>query len=89
MEFSKWEQDIHRKPEAMKQFLKSYQYSSYQDSIRIDRAEKGIIQPQAFPGYFSSGKDFEDFIANYFAIDEVGWFPSIFGKESQAKETTN
>lgn len=50
----------------MKQFLESYRYSSYQDYVGIDRAEKNILSSESFPEYFNDAKDFEGFVDDYF-----------------------
>ena len=48
-----------------KQFLKDYRYSSYPDYIGENRFEVAILSKSAFPEYFESRKDFEDFIEDW------------------------
>ena len=49
----------------MKDFLESYRYSSYQDYLGIDRAEKNILDAKSFPEYFEQLNSFKDFLKEY------------------------
>ena len=51
--------------EKARDYLMSYQYSSYMDYINRDRLEKAILNKSAFPEYFDNFKDFEDFIKEW------------------------
>jgi putative transposase len=44
-----------------KEFLSSYEDSSYSDYMDIAREENILLTKDAFPGYFIGKKDFEDF----------------------------
>lgn len=46
-------------------FLQKYKYSSYSDYCGQKRFENAIINPVAFPGYFSTVTDFEDMIKEW------------------------
>lgn len=50
-----------------KKFLDLYRYSSFQDHIGVNRAEKSIINLDNFPDYFKTTQSFKDFIENYFS----------------------
>lgn len=67
IEFPEWDRDENKfDREAMKKFLISYRYSSYQDYIEIDRKEKGILNRNSFPDYFQTKQSFIEFVENYF-----------------------
>lgn len=57
---------VQEKGNEMKNYLRSYQYSSYHEYIGADRVEKGIINKQAFPPYFQENQSFDDFIDQYY-----------------------
>lgn len=62
--FSGWDKNTHNK--ELKDFLESYNYSSYLDFIGSDRLESNILNRNSFPEYFLSEKSFKDFVENYF-----------------------
>lgn len=66
LEFINWEKEINKYSEGMKQFLKSYRYSSYQDYLNVDRGEKSILDPKKFPDYFEKENSFKEFVEGYF-----------------------
>ena len=66
IEFPEWKNQIKKSTADMKKFLESYRYSSYSEYLGKDRAEKNIINSEAFPEYFKNSKEFEDFVENYF-----------------------
>lgn len=67
----KWKEDgINDRNEA-KQYLLDYTHSSYQDYLEIQRKESQIINKGAFPEYFSSYIDFEQFIDEWLAYKDV------------------
>ena len=51
-----------------KQYLEKYAYSSYPEYIGVTRQEKKILDKQAFPGYFSKQKNFDDFIHDWLSF---------------------
>ena len=66
IKFSGWEKDIKSfSQKEMKDFLESYRYSSYQDYLGIDRAEKNILDAKSFPEYFEQLNSFKDFLKEY------------------------
>lgn len=67
--FPGWENDKNNlKQEEIKFFLKSYQFSSYQDFIGVERRQINILNKKAFPNYFDTMVSFQDFVENYFKI---------------------
>ncbi|MEK7131819.1 MAG: transposase [Patescibacteria group bacterium] len=48
-----------------KQFLKNYRYSSYPDYMGENRVETAILNKSAFPEYFESHKEFEDYVDDW------------------------
>ncbi len=71
IKFSGWEKEIKKPSSSMKDFLKTYPYSSYLDYLSTDRVEKNIINVESFPDYFQSSNDFKDFIENYFSNEDI------------------
>jgi putative transposase len=65
-----WEKEIKNSSKNIKNFLDSYQYSSYLDYMDIIRAEKNILTLKNFPDYFNEVHSFKDFIKDYLATDE-------------------
>lgn len=55
----------------IKKFLDSYKYSSYHDYLEIDRVEKKILNSENFPDYFRGKNSFQDFVENYFMLNEL------------------
>lgn len=66
--FPDWETNINSSSKEMKEFIESYDYSSYQDILNSDRLEKRIINLENFPDYFEEINSFKDFVENYFII---------------------
>ncbi|MCC6323601.1 transposase [Candidatus Nomurabacteria bacterium] len=64
--FPDWKNNISKQSSEMKNFLDSYEYSSYVDHIGQDRIVKNIINKDKFPNYFHKEKSFQDFVENYF-----------------------
>ncbi|MBI4136415.1 MAG: transposase [Candidatus Vogelbacteria bacterium] len=60
-----WPTKMIRNIEAAKSFLDHYPYSSYQDYLGHQRQEKVILNPGAFPNYFSSKIDFKSFLDDW------------------------
>lgn len=65
IEFSEWEKGSVYDNTKMKEFLKEYRYSSYQDHIGVERIESNILNRGAFPDYFQEQQSFEKFLENY------------------------
>ena len=66
IKFPNWKNKINKPLYDMKNFLKTYRYSSYLDFIGENRVEQNIITMNNFPDYFKESNSFEDFINNYF-----------------------
>jgi len=72
LEFPEWEELIDKQnPKVWTDFLKKYQYSSYFDYIGVNRVEKNILNKEAFPEYFSSTEEFEDFVESYLSFNST------------------
>lgn len=66
IKFPEWEEQVKKPSVKMREFLESYEYSSYADYLGIDRVEKNIIKPGNFPDYFEDSSSFKDFVEDYF-----------------------
>ena len=66
IKFPDLEKGIIKPTIGMKNFLKTYRYSSYLDYVGEDRVEKNLLMVDNFPDYFKEDDSFEDFIDNYF-----------------------
>src|SRR3989338_11687230 len=53
-----------------KTFLNNYPYSSYQDYLGHQRQEKIILNPNAFPDYFSREVDFKKFLDDWMEYNQ-------------------
>ncbi|MEK7228286.1 MAG: transposase [Patescibacteria group bacterium] len=73
IQFPSWDTKLRLKNQKMKDFLKSYDYSSYQEYLGGERVEQGILNKEAFPGYFQANKSFDSFIDDYlsFLVNEI------------------
>jgi len=60
----KWKEEGLRDLDRAKRYLKNYKYSSYPDYMGERREESLILNKGAFPEYFESNKEFDDFIAD-------------------------
>lgn len=60
-----WKENGIKDLNKSKAFLKNYKYSSCHDYLGIERAESLILNKEAFPEYFESKKEFEDFIEDW------------------------
>ena len=70
IQFPEWERLIDKQNSRFwREFLQKYTYSSFQDYIGINRCEGSIINLKAFPEYFSTTDDFEDFIKSYLSFN--------------------
>jgi len=70
IKFSGWEKMVDKKyPNELKDLLKNYQYSSYQDYLGAGRSEGKILNKEVFPDYFNKENSFENFIDSYLSFD--------------------
>lgn len=68
---SKWKEDGIQDRIAAKDYLSHYTYSSYLDYQRVVRPESKILNQEAFPGYFVTPKDFDEFVDEWLSFGEV------------------
>jgi putative transposase len=61
----KWKENTIFEKEKSKNFLNSYNYSSYLDYLGKDRIESKILQKGSFPEFFDTNKSFENFIDDW------------------------
>lgn len=54
-----WKEKGIKDTQKAKDFLKNYQWGSYQDHIDVDRAQRKILAAKDFPEYFANVKIFE------------------------------
>lgn len=66
IQFPDWEKELSSVSIEMRDFLNSYEYSSYIDYTGGPRIEFNIINPKAFPDYFQNKQSFKNFVENYF-----------------------
>ncbi|HEY4715153.1 hypothetical protein A3A09_01590 [Candidatus Nomurabacteria bacterium RIFCSPLOWO2_01_FULL_42_20] len=59
---SKWKENGIKDLKKTKEFLSSYEYSSFLDFLRKNRPERKILAFDDIPDYFSEVSDFKDFI---------------------------
>ncbi len=62
---SKWRENGITNKEATKRYLDTYRYSSYNDYLNKGRVEEAILNRKVFPEYFSTKRDFNDFINDW------------------------
>ena len=60
-----WKEDGISNPELAKNFIQNYKYSSYCDYFLGDRAEKIILNKEAFPEHFSQLNDFKELVEEF------------------------
>ena len=65
IEFTGWEKGGRNDNNKMKEYLREYRYSSYQDCVGVDRVEGRILNKIAFPDYFQEEQSFEKFLESY------------------------
>lgn len=69
IEFPNWEAQIKNKDiKGMEKLLASYQYSSHQEYLGLNRIECGILNRGSFPDYFRATKSFSNFIKDYISL---------------------
>ena len=64
----KWKENGIADRITAQEYLKSYAYSSYPDYLGEVRLENTILHREAFPEYFTSPKDFNDFIDEWLSF---------------------
>ncbi len=62
---SRWKEKYPLDIEKAKDFLLNFRHSSYLDYTNNDRMEKVILSKEAFPEYFLSKMEFDDFISDW------------------------
>lgn len=63
---SGWKNKTIRQPETARKFLTNYEYSSYPYYSGRTRPSDSIINnPKAFPDYFQTRRDFDEFIKDW------------------------
>ncbi len=60
-----WPDKIVQNVATAKTFLDDYTYSSYHDYLGRQRQEKTILNPSAFPDYFTNDINFEEFVVDW------------------------
>lgn len=60
-----WREKGIKKINKVKNFLHSYQYSSYLDYLGVNRVEGRILSKNTFPKYFAQKREFVDFINDW------------------------
>jgi hypothetical protein len=58
------------KRDDLKNFIKSYPYSSFYDYCGISRAEKTVLNTSEFPLYFENAKDFTQSVLSWIHLEE-------------------
>lgn len=74
------EKGIHNKVKALS-FLEKYKWSSYKDYLLEDRIENKLLDRKSFPDYFSTKKDFQKEIFEWFEFSPK----TVFGEEEEEK----
>ena len=69
IKFPDWQKNLDKNVSDKHNFLKSYPYSSYQEYLDMDRAEKTILNRKVFPSYFQDKSEFSEFIKNYLSTE--------------------
>lgn len=73
----KWKETGIKNRKKVRDFLENYSYSSYPDYIGINRKEKIILTPEAFPNYFETIHDFQEMIDSWLELE-----PNVRGETS-------
>jgi putative transposase len=61
----KWKELGISNPERVRSYINDFPFSSYQDYAGKKREENIILNPESFPDYFSSEKDFQSHIEDF------------------------
>ena len=67
---STWKENGLQDYENTKKYLKEYEYSSYLDHLGVKRGESIILNPRAFPEYFSENITFEGYVNDWLMYRE-------------------
>ena len=68
---SKWKEKGIQNLKTAQNFLNNYEHSSYLDWMGNDRHESKILNRDASPEYFSTVKDFNDFVNEWLTFKDV------------------
>lgn len=71
-----WKENGIRDREAAKAYLEKYRWSSYPDYLGRSREESAILNPSAFPEYFTEPGDFEAYVDDWLTYkqeNEEAW----------------
>lgn len=67
---SKWKEEGIKDYVAAKEFLDEYRYSSYPEWTGLERVESRILNRESAPEYFTTTKDFDDFVNDMLKFKE-------------------
>ena len=67
-----WPDKIVQNIATAKAFLEDYTYSSYHDYLGRPRPERAILNPGAFPEYFQTPREFQDFLHDWMNYSPLG-----------------
>ncbi len=67
-----WYKQNEKKLKIQREFLQNYYLSSYLDFVGINREEKIILNKENFPDYFSTEREFSDFINDWLEMRDMG-----------------
>jgi len=65
-----WKEGGIRNRKKAEEYLAKFPYSSYTDNIGKNRIEKAILDPEEFPEYFKTPRDFHTEITDWLAYQE-------------------
>lgn len=71
-----WKENGIRDRDAAKTYLEKYRWSSYPDYLGCSREESAILDPSAFPEYFTEPGDFEAYVDDWLTFkqeNEEAW----------------
>lgn len=68
---STWKENGLTDRTAAKQYLLDYAHSSYHDYTQTSRRESSILNKSAFPQYFSSFNDFEQYVDEWLSFKDI------------------
>lgn len=66
----KWKETGIRDRKSAEKYLRNYRYSSYPDYLGASRVESMIINKEALPDYFMTGRDLEEDIADWLSYKQ-------------------
>ena len=65
-----WESKMIRNKDTAREFLNSYEFSSYHTYVGSPRSHNKILSLANFPSYFQNRKDFADFLTTWINFDD-------------------